>query len=35
MPLLPADIAEHVGVDVQADIGHVVEMLAGDEPDDA
>src|SRR5579863_10420560 len=31
---LPADVAQHVGVDVQADVGHVVEVLAGDEPHD-
>src|SRR5215471_15633673 len=33
-PLHPADVAEHVGMDVQADIGHVVNMFAGHEPDD-
>jgi hypothetical protein len=32
--LLPTDIAEHVRMDVQADIGEVVEMFAGHEPDD-
>lgn len=28
-----ADVAKHVGVDVEANIGHVVDMLAGDQPD--
>src|SRR5882724_6360794 len=31
---LPADVTEHVRMDVQTDVGHVVEMLAGDQPDD-
>jgi hypothetical protein len=30
---LSCDVAEHVGVDVEADVGHVVNVLAGDEPD--
>jgi hypothetical protein len=32
--LPPADIAEHVGVDVEAEVRHVIEMFAGYEPDD-
>lgn len=28
------DVAELVGVDVEADVGDVVEVFAGDEPDD-
>src|ERR1700730_3214250 len=32
--LLPADVTEHVRMDVQADIGHVVEVLTGNKPDD-
>jgi hypothetical protein len=33
--LLPlhADVAKHVRMDVQADVGHVIQMLAGDQPD--
>ena len=31
---LPADVAQHVGMNVEADVGHVVQMLAGHEPDD-
>src|SRR5262245_44743556 len=31
---LPADVAKHVGMNVQADVGHVVVMLAGYEPYD-
>src|SRR5262245_60154774 len=30
----PADVAKHVRVDVQSDVGHVVEMLTRDEPND-
>src|SRR5262249_7133553 len=33
-PLLPTDVAQHIGVNVQADIRQVVEMLGGDEPND-
>jgi hypothetical protein len=32
--LLPADVAEHIRMDVQTDIGHIVKMFAGNEPDD-
>jgi hypothetical protein len=32
--LLPADVTEHIRMDVQTDIGHVVTMLAGNQPDD-
>ena len=32
--VLFADVAEHVRMDVQADVGHVCEMLACDKPDD-
>src|SRR5437588_561513 len=32
--LLPADVAEHVRMDIQPDIGHIVQMLTGHEPDD-
>lgn len=32
--LLAADVAEHVGVDVETDVGDVVDVFAGDEPDD-
>ncbi len=31
---LPADVTEHVRMDVQTDIGYVVEMLAGNKPND-
>src|SRR6516165_10130820 len=31
---VPGNVAEHVRMDVQADVGHVVDVLAGDEPDD-
>jgi hypothetical protein len=31
---LPADIAEHVRMDIKTDISHVIKMLAGHEPDD-
>jgi hypothetical protein len=31
---LPADIAEHVRMDVQTDIGHIVKVLAGNQPND-
>ena len=31
--LLPADVAEHIRVDVQADIGQVVKMFARNQPD--
>jgi hypothetical protein len=33
-PLLlsPADVAEHVRMDVQPDIGHFVNVLAGHQP---
>jgi hypothetical protein len=31
---LPADVAEHVRMDVQTDIGDIVKVLAGDQPDD-
>ena len=31
---LSADVAKHVGVNVQTDIGQVVEMLARHKPDD-
>src|SRR5215470_7811358 len=34
IPLFPADVTEHVRMDVQADIGHVVKVLAGHKPDD-
>ena len=35
LPLVfPADVAKHVGMDVQADVGHIVEMLARNQPDD-
>src|SRR5215475_7326782 len=29
-----ADITEHIRMNVQSDVGHVVEMFAGDKPDD-
>lgn len=32
--LLPTDVAEHIRMDVQTDIGHIVKMFAGNEPDD-
>ena len=32
--LLPADVAEHVRMDVQADVRHVVNVLGRHEPDD-
>src|SRR5262249_7668364 len=32
--ILSANLTKHVGVDVQTDVGHVVKMLAGDQPDD-
>jgi len=32
--LLPTEVTEHVRMDVQTDVGHVVEVLAGDKPDD-
>jgi len=33
--LLPSGyVAEHIRMDIQTDICHVVEMLAGNEPDD-
>jgi hypothetical protein len=31
--LLSADVTEHIGMDVQTDIGHVVKILAGNKPD--
>ncbi len=31
---LPPDLTQHIGVNVQPDIRHVVEMLACDKPDD-
>ena len=30
----PGNVAEHVRMDVQSDVGHVVDVLARDEPDD-
>ena len=32
--LFLADVTQHVRMDVETDIGHVVKMLAGDEPND-
>jgi len=32
--LLTADVTEHVRVDVQTNIGHVVKVLASNQPDD-
>src|SRR5262249_11619274 len=32
--LLPADVTEHIRMNVQSDIGQIVKMFAGDEPDD-
>jgi hypothetical protein len=32
--LLPADVAEHIRMDAQTDIGHIIKMFAGNEPDD-
>ena len=32
--LLPADGTEHIRMDVQTDIGHVIKMFAGNKPDD-
>jgi hypothetical protein len=32
--LLTADVTEHVRMDVQTDVGHVVKMLACNKPDD-
>ena len=32
--LLPANVAEHVGMNVEADVGDVVEVLARRQPDD-
>src|SRR5271165_7090238 len=32
--LLPVDVAEHVGMNVEAEVGEVVEVFAGHEPDD-
>ena len=29
-----ANVAEHIGMNVQTDIGHVINMLGGHEPDD-
>ena len=31
---LPADVTEHIRMDVQTDISHVVKVLAGNKPDD-
>jgi len=33
-PFFPADVAKHVGMDVEADVGDVIQVLAGDKPDD-
>jgi hypothetical protein len=32
--LFPADVTEHTRMDVPSDIGHVVDMLTGNKPDD-
>lgn len=32
--VFPADVAEQVGVDVQTDVGHIIKMLACDQPDE-
>ena len=32
--VLFGDVTEHVRMDVQTDIGHVVKVFAGDKPDD-
>jgi hypothetical protein len=32
-PLPPADVTEHVRMNVQTDVGHVVDVLGGDKPD--
>jgi len=31
--VLTADVTEHIRMNVQSDIGHIVKMLAGDQPD--
>jgi len=31
---LLADVTEHIRMNVQTDIGHVVKMFAGNQPDD-
>jgi hypothetical protein len=30
----PADVTEHIRMDVQTDIGHIVKMFASNKPDD-
>ena len=32
--IFPADVAQHVRMDVQTDVGQVIKMLAGNKPDD-
>lgn len=32
--LFPADVTDHIGMDIKADVRHVVKMFAGNQPDD-
>ena len=33
LPLLPADVTEHIRMDAETDVGHVVDVLATHKPD--